>query len=89
MTVVELVLPLAALFTNAVEIMSERLNLGQGAVGSVPAAVGTALPKTMIPIVTILGAAIVGSGSEAAGEIGIGGDSRAPFPLRCLIRCRA
>ena len=30
----------AALFTNAVEILGERLNLAQGAVGSVLAAVG-------------------------------------------------
>ena len=49
MTIIELVLSLAAilgaaiLFTNAVEIMGDRLNLGAGAVGSVLAAVGTVL----------------------------------------------
>ena len=48
------ILVAAALFTNAVEILGERLNLAQGAVGSVLAAVGTALPETMIPVVAIL-----------------------------------
>ncbi|MDQ3238452.1 MAG: sodium:calcium antiporter, partial [Actinomycetota bacterium] len=51
----------AALFTNAVEILGNRLNLGQGAVGSILAAVGTALPETMIPVVAVI-AVLVGSG---------------------------
>ena len=90
MTIIELVLPLVAilgaaiLFTNAVEIMGDRLNLGAGAVGSLLAAVGTALPETMIPIVAILGALIVGSGGAAAGEIGIGAILGAPFLLATL-----
>jgi Ca2+/Na+ antiporter len=46
----------AAIFTNAVEILGGRLNLGDGAVGSVLAAVGTALLETMIPIVAVLAA---------------------------------
>ena len=90
MSIIELVLSLAAilgaavLFTNAVEILGERLNLGAGAVGSILAAVGTALPETMIPIVAILGAVIVGSGGAAAGEIGIGAILGAPFLLATL-----
>ncbi len=90
MTIIELVLSLAAilgaaiLFTNAVEILGERLNLGAGAVGSLLAAVGTALPETMIPIVAILGALILGTGGAAAGEIGIGAILGAPFLLATL-----
>jgi cation:H+ antiporter len=53
-------------------------------VGSILAAVGTALPETMIPIVAILGAVIVGSGGAAAGEIGIGAILGAPFLLATL-----
>src|SRR5215216_3788979 len=63
--------------------MGDRLNLGAGAVGSVLAAVGTALPETMIPVVAILGALLVGSGA-AAGEIGIGAILGAPFLLATL-----
>ena len=90
MTIIELIFSLAAilgaaiLFTNAVEIMGDRLNLGAGAVGSVLAAVGTALPETMIPLVAILGALLVGSGGAAAGEIGIGAILGAPFLLATL-----
>ena len=90
MTIIELVLSLAAilgaaiLFTNAVEIMGDRLNLGAGAVGSVLAAVGTALPETMIPLVAILGSLLLGTGSAAAGEIGIGAILGAPFLLATL-----
>jgi cation:H+ antiporter len=34
----------ALLFTNAVEWIGHKLNLGEGAVGSILAAVGTAMP---------------------------------------------
>jgi cation:H+ antiporter len=74
----------ASLFTNAVEILGGRLNLGQGAVGSVLAAVGTALPETMIPIVAILAAVFAGRDPETAGEIGIGAILGAPFMLATL-----
>jgi cation:H+ antiporter len=89
-TIIELVISLAAilgaaiLFTNAVEIMGDRLNLGAGAVGSVLAAVGTALPETMIPVVAIIGSLILGTSAAAAGEIGIGAILGAPFLLATL-----
>ena len=67
------------LFTNGIEWVGCRLNLSQGAVGSVLAAVGTALPETLVPIV-----AIVFIGGEKAHEIGIGGILGAPFMLATL-----
>ncbi len=88
LTVVELVLSAvaivvaAALFTNAIEILGERLNLGEGAVGSVLAAVGTALPETMIPVVAIV--ASLFTGASAAGDIGVGAILGAPFLLGTL-----
>jgi cation:H+ antiporter len=88
MVLVELVLSAvaivvaAALFTNAVEILGERLDLGQGAVGSVLAAVGTALPETMIPLVAIVASFF--TGSSAAGDIGVGAILGAPFLLATL-----
>jgi cation:H+ antiporter len=78
------ILGAAVLFTNAVEILGGRLKLGQGAVGSVLAAVGTALPETMIPVVAILAAVFSGEGGEMAGEIGIGAILGAPFLLATL-----
>src|SRR4051794_17739282 len=72
----------AELFTNGIEWFGHKLNLAEGAVGSVLAAVGTALPETMIPLVAIL---FAGSGSEdAAHAIGVGAILGAPFMLSTL-----
>jgi hypothetical protein len=46
----------ALLFTNAIEWFGAKVGLGQGAVGSVLAAVATALPESLIPVVAIVGA---------------------------------
>jgi cation:H+ antiporter len=69
----------AELFTNGIEWFGRKLELAEGAVGSVLAAVGTALPETMIPIIAIL----ISSG-EAANEVGIGAILGAPFMLATL-----
>ncbi len=66
----------AETFTNGIEWLGRRLKLGAGAVGSIFAAVGTALPETMVPIMAILG----GVGPEGA-NIGIGAILGAPFML--------
>jgi cation:H+ antiporter len=70
----------AELFTNGIEWFGRKLELAEGAVGSVLAAVGTALPETMIPIIAIL----FGSGSEASHHVGVGAILGAPFMLSTL-----
>ncbi|MGA3030297.1 MAG: sodium:calcium antiporter [Candidatus Limnocylindrales bacterium] len=67
------------LFTNGIEWFGHKLELGEGAIGSVLAAVGTALPETMIPLI-----AIVFGGGVAASEIGVGAILGAPFMLATL-----
>jgi cation:H+ antiporter len=74
-----IILVSAELFTNGVEWFGRRYELGEGAVGSVLAAVGTALPETLVPII-----AIVFSGGAAAEEVGIGAILGAPFMLASL-----
>lgn len=69
----------AEFFTNSIEWLGVKLGLSEGGVGSVLAAVGTALPESMIPIVAIL----FGS-SEYASHIGIGAIIGAPFMLGTL-----
>lgn len=66
----------AKFFTNGVEWLGVRLGLARGAVGSVLAAIGTALPETMIPLVAIL----MGH-TPASHEIGVGAILGAPFML--------
>lgn len=67
------------IFTNAIEWFGKKLNFGQGVVGSVFSAIGTALPETLIPIIAILFAK--GANSD---EIGIGSIAGAPFMLSSL-----
>jgi cation:H+ antiporter len=70
----------AELFTNGIEWFGRKLELAEGAVGSVLAAVGTALPETLIPIIAI-GFSSGGAHSE---DIGIGAILGAPFMLSTL-----
>ncbi len=48
-----IILVSAELFTNGIEWLGQRLNVSEGVVGSVFAAVGTAMPETLIPFVSI------------------------------------
>lgn len=68
----------ALLFTNAVEWAGHRLEMGEGATGSLLAAVGTAMPETLIPIVAVIGGA---AGSE---DVAIGAIIGAPFLLATI-----
>jgi cation:H+ antiporter len=74
-----IILASAELFTNGVEWFGRRYELGEGAVGSILAAVGTALPETLVPII-----AIVFTGGAAAEQVGIGAILGAPFMLASL-----
>jgi Ca2+/Na+ antiporter len=69
----------AELFTNSIEWFGRKLDLAEGAVGSVLAAVGTALPETMIPII-----AIVFATGASSNEVGVGAILGAPFMLSTL-----
>ena len=68
----------AELFTNGIEWIGEGFGLSEGAVGSVLAAVGTALPETILPIIAII------SGHGTGDEIGTGAILGAPFMLTTL-----
>lgn len=65
----------AELFTNAVEWAGYRLRLGEGATGSLLAAIGTALPETIVPVVALIAAA------PSADAVATGAVLGAPFLL--------
>jgi cation:H+ antiporter len=87
------ILGAAELFTNGVEWLGQKLGLSEGVVGSVLAAVGTALPETLIPIVAVCASATqldtqlqhtAAQAVEMRHDVGIGAIAGAPFMLCTL-----
>lgn len=70
----------AEIFTNGIEWLGRKLGLGAGATGSVLAALGTAMPETIVPIVAILF-----TNTKQGDEIGVGAILGAPFMLATLV----
>jgi cation:H+ antiporter len=68
----------ALLFTNAVEWFGSMVGLGQGAVGSLLAAVATALPESLIPIVAII------EGGQGSEDVAVGAIIGAPLLLATI-----
>ncbi|GGL63298.1 sodium:calcium antiporter [Halocalculus aciditolerans] len=68
----------AEVFTNGVEWLGHRLGVSESATGSILAAVGTALPETLIPVI-----AIVQGGADAS-HVGVGAILGAPFMLATI-----
>jgi cation:H+ antiporter len=59
-----LILLAAEIFTNALEHLGQKLAISEGVTGSLFAAVGTAMPETMVPLLAIMG----GSGHSAVNQ---------------------
>ncbi len=75
------ILAAAEIFTNALEHLGARLGISEGVTGSIFAAVGTALPETMVPVLALA----AGTGSAAVNaEIGTGAILGAPLMLSTL-----
>lgn len=74
-----IILAACELFTNGVEWIGRRFELSEGTIGSVLAAVGTALPETLIPLIAILFL-----GGSTGSQIGTGAILGAPFMLATL-----
>jgi cation:H+ antiporter len=69
------------MFTNGVEWAGHHLSLSEAAVGSLLAAVGTALPETLIPAVALL----MSHGRPSAhSEVGVGAIVGAPLMLSTI-----
>ncbi|HEY9459298.1 MAG TPA: sodium:calcium antiporter [Paralcaligenes sp.] len=78
------ILAASELFTNALEHLGERLKISEGVTGSLFAAIGTALPETMVPLLALF----AGTADVAANEeIGVGAILGAPLMLSTLTTC--
>jgi cation:H+ antiporter len=71
----------AEVFTNALEHLGERMGVSEGVTGSIFAAVGTAMPETIVPMVAILAG---GAAESINHEVGLGAILGAPFMLATL-----
>lgn len=71
----------AEVFTNALEHLGERLGISEGVTGSLFAAVATAMPESIIPLLALL----AGTHEQATNEeIGVGAILGAPLMLSTL-----
>ncbi|MCX7628461.1 MAG: sodium:calcium antiporter [Methylophilaceae bacterium] len=75
------ILVAAEVFTNALEHLGDRLKISEGVTGSLFAAVGTALPETMVPLLALLAGTANVQTNE---EIGVGAILGAPLMLSTL-----
>lgn len=79
-----IILAASELFTNALEHLGERLKISEGVTGSLFAAVATAMPETMVPLLALFaGTANV----DVNEEIGVGAILGAPLMLATLSTC--
>ncbi len=76
-----LILIAAEVFVNALEHLGERLGISEGVTGSIFAAVGTALPETIVPLLAIFGGT---QNQQLNEEIGVGAILGAPLMLSTL-----
>lgn len=79
-----LIVLVCALFTNAIENFGKEYNLQDGAIGGILAAIGTALPETIVPLVAIFGAVITNSEINLGEEIALGAVLGSPFLLSTI-----
>jgi cation:H+ antiporter len=75
------ILAAAEIFTNALEHAGERLNISEGVTGSLFAAVATAMPETMVPILALFAGT---ANAELNADIGVGAILGAPLMLSTL-----
>lgn len=76
-----LILVAAEIFTNALEHLGERIGISEGVTGSLFAAVGTAMPESIVPLVAVLAG---GTNAHMNAEIGVGAILGAPLMLSTL-----
>lgn len=78
------ILVAAEVFTNALEHLGEKLKISEGVTGSLFAAVGTALPETMVPLLALMAGT---ANAQVNEEIGVGAILGAPLMLSTLSTC--
>lgn len=81
MVLLSLIICACVLFTNSVECCGKKYGLADSAVGGVLAAIGTALPETVVPLVAIIGALFLGESVDVGADVALGAVLGSPFLL--------
>ena len=68
----------AEIFTNALEHLGEKLKISEGVTGSIFAAIGTALPETLVPLLALLSSH---GDAKTNHDVGVGAILGAPLML--------
>lgn len=76
-----IILIASQLFTNALEYFGHKIGISAGVTGSIFAAIATALPETMVPVIALLAGS---PNKEVNQEIGVGAILGAPLMLSTL-----
>jgi cation:H+ antiporter len=74
----------AEVFVNALEHLGEKLGISEGVTGSIFAAIGTAMPETIVPLLAIFAGT---QNQQLNEEIGVGAILGAPLMLSTLSLC--
>ncbi|MGQ0442756.1 MAG: sodium:calcium antiporter [Methylophilaceae bacterium] len=82
-----IILIAAQIFTNALEHLGEKLGISEGVTGSLFAAVGTALPETLVPLLAIFTYTSSSANPHSGHDIGVGAILGAPLMLATLSLC--
>jgi len=69
------ILVAAEIFTNALEHLGEKLKISEGVTGSIFAAIGTALPETLVPLLALLSSH---GDAKTNHDVGVGSNFRCP-----------
>jgi len=75
------ILVAAEIFTNALEHLGEKLKISEGVTGSIFAAIGTALPETLVPLLALLSSH---GDAKTNHDVGVGAILGAPLMLSTL-----
>ena len=79
-----LIILFCELFTNAIEHLGNYFKIQDGALGRVFAAIGTAFPETILPLIAVIGAYVTGVDINIGKEIGKGAVLGSPFMLSTI-----
>ena len=79
-----LIIYACVLFTNSIEYSGKKYGMADSAIGGIFAAIGTALPETIVPLVAIIGAIFADTELSVGEDVALGAVLGSPFLLSTI-----